>query len=1142
MKTNIVTEIKNIGKWLLYYKNCLADADRKEIKVASDSLLVQSYNLCEVPKQHAQYLWKISQADKTTVSVPVDISPCLYMYEYEHGKTKDKTLKAVHPFWIPATMTKDGKLEPAGVPFFVRDYLEPNPPGYYKISTIKKVDDSLPRFDFTTTDWKKYWHECEMFFKAITNKDFETFNLKIERKIHILKGETRNTSFHVLKLYNNIQDSGIQHILINKLLKIESVDDTNPPSPIDCVFNINHVGQMNEEFPLSVSQRQAIRAYTNSRKGEIIAINGPPGTGKTTLLQSVIANSVVRSVALNKPPELIMACSTNNQAITNILKSLALKSTSHLTNHWLPEVQSLGLYFTKNLDSDYQICTSEFGDGFILDYENTDPLPKKQYFLEMYARHFDTATSIEICKDKLQLEVKSKVHDIERHLLVAKNYEESQTYLQALGYSSITELQNKINDLLPLIDDIELNIKKIQLAEKELKKAKDTQQLSDKFFSFSSAAKERRAAIFQRILLDIKLGTNIDFSDYGHLCHLINNRVIEFSNLKLAWTEKKIDLEKHLQNIKSNIFQYSDIIKSWDEKYSAKLNNLYKKTKEEYRNLNPIEDMSIRLDISYRSEAFWLAIHYREAEYLLLLQTAIKNKKLIGKERKQVAYKQKLQRIACITPVFIATFATLPRYATFYEDHEEFRYFNLFDLLIADEAGQVSPEISIPSFSLAQKAIVVGDICQIEPVWPVIEKVDVINLQSNQLIPAKSYESELKILKDLGKLCSSGSLMKLAQNACIYSNAEQRGILLVEHRRCLDSIISYSNTYIYNNQLLPKIGDVHNIDHPLPSKGFLHINSKSKPDGSSQINLLDAKVIAKWIDEKREVLEVAYGKKIHKILSVITPYKSQVYTIKKELEAIDKMVYADLIIGTVHVIQGAEIEIVIFSTVLSTGNETKYLDNINLLNVAVSRAKHSFLVFGNMNLLDASMNNPLGNLKKWLLEKECCELSNQITFELIDVHDDTVRRINTLKHHTGTLRRAFEVAKSELIIVSPYISIVAIESDDIISMVKNTISRGVKIIVFTDSKLDVFQGKLKKNASLGRDALIQNGVILKIIDGIHNKSLIVDDDFLVEGSFNWLSAVRDEKNSFSRFETSIVLKDDQAKEPIKMAKTDLKLG
>ena len=70
-------------------------------------------------------------------------------------------------------------------------------------------------------------------------------------------------------------------------------------------------------------------------------------------------------------------------------------------------------------------------------------------------------------------------------------------------------------------------------------------------------------------------------------------------------------------------------------------------------------------------------------------------------------------------PVFISTFHSLPRYMTCSsEGNPSVPLYNTIDLLIVDESGQVSPELAVPSFSLARQAILVGDIEQIEPICP----------------------------------------------------------------------------------------------------------------------------------------------------------------------------------------------------------------------------------------------------------------------------------------------------------------------------------------------------------------------------------------------------------------------------------------
>ncbi|WP_242974090.1 AAA family ATPase [Anaerocolumna aminovalerica] len=55
-----------------------------------------------------------------------------------------------------------------------------------------------------------------------------------------------------------------------------------------------HCGQMNGEYPLSPSQREAVNHFNTINSGEILAVNGPPGTGKTTLLQTIVADMYVK--------------------------------------------------------------------------------------------------------------------------------------------------------------------------------------------------------------------------------------------------------------------------------------------------------------------------------------------------------------------------------------------------------------------------------------------------------------------------------------------------------------------------------------------------------------------------------------------------------------------------------------------------------------------------------------------------------------------------------------------------------------------------------------------------------------------------------------------------------------------------------
>ncbi|MFL0171634.1 AAA domain-containing protein, partial [Tenacibaculum maritimum] len=584
----------------------------------------------------------------------------------------------------------------------------------------------------------------------------------------------------------------------------------------------------------------------------------------------------------------------------------------------------------------------------------------------------------------------------------------------------------------------------------------------------------------------------------------------------------------------------------WNKIYSKKWIRLIKNTGEEYDNLDVLEDTAVKLDISYRNELFWLCVHYREWEYIQELKT--KNGE--SKERGEGTYVNKLRRLAKITPLFISTFHTLPKFSTYYKYPEGNKFYKeLFDLMIVDESGQVSPEVAIPSITFAKKILAVGDVYQIEPVWNVTKGVDYVNADKHNII---SNEKDFEVISDLGFTASNGNLMKLVKKSTPFSfnhnNGEiEKGAYLLEHRRCLDDIIEYSKDNVYKGSLKLMVGKEHNKEHDLPPLGYIHIDGSSeKHNGSSRKNVKEANVIVQWLINQKEKLEIAYEKPLDEIVAIVTPFSAQKIIIKQVLRRyFDKSISNKLIVGTVHALQGAERPIILFSTVHDVKDKMlffNYQGKFNMLNVALTRAKHSFIVVGNMSILNPTEGSPSGRLGAKLFTKESYALNDTFIYESeILYKPNTINRVDTLDQHREILQKCFEIAQKELIIFSPFISIKAIEEDNVISLIKEVISRGVKVTILTDKYLDRVRNKLKENSELGRLALKATKANLIEVNGIHNKTICIDDKIIVEGSFNWLSAVRDKNSSYYRKETSVILQGGKVNEDIKKIKESFKI-
>lgn len=109
----------------------------------------------------------------------------------------------------------------------------------------------------------------------------------------------------------------------------------------------------------------------------------------------------------------------------------------------------------------------------------------------------------------------------------------------------------------------------------------------------------------------------------------------------------------------------------------------------------------------------------------------------------------------------------------------------------------------------------------------------------------------------------------------------------------------------------------------------------------------------------------------------------------------------------------------------------------------------------------------------------------------------------------------------------------ALNSDGIPFMIRNGTGRGVSVSVYTDNGLNrTSDGMTKASATEGVTCLLQAGAQVFVANGIHNKTLIRDNDLIAEGSFNWFSAVRTKGAAHQREERTMVVEGRQAEKMI----------
>ncbi|MDO3695655.1 AAA domain-containing protein [Wenyingzhuangia sp. chi5] len=982
----------NEKNWLHYYKNSLIDSENLAIDINRIKNLYQektcfigngtisakhATEMLDAEERRINRLKGISKKDSSNWREITETEILIAPFYLDHlSETSSHHNKIVRPFWIPAKVNRSGQLSTSKelFPLIVRNYLAPIADvqndfifsSTEKIIHAREIAKPLAEDEETPIAWDEYWTYVNEVFKSITYRNINHYRTEEYQTVHeVMYFATSSkiaTAKSILFLYDHILDEVEDLPLLSKI--INPVNRTRKNAITDDGFlNYNHFhsGQMSNKFPLSISQRKTLLSYLTSENNAVTAVNGPPGTGKTTLLQSVVATEFVKAAIKGEDAPVILACSSNNQAVTNIIDSFINSESTleSLSKRWIPDFNGYATYLPSNSKSPKSLANINylkgnlFGhEGTLCDLENEQYLSEAEtYFFNRFKAYYEfEPESLEAVCDHLQKEIILIDDELNNGTRICSDYINSIDKINDI----IIHAKNKIEK-----DKIHiLNLKAWRNQINQLKSAaKNVDFIQQVKTVFSTDPKSPNHHDYTFKVDETLISDKKKALAFVKDCLANFNLAIQ-SNIKLNdWKQKN--------NIKGYPFVSED--QMWSFEYQ-KMNSTTKKPQYFYD----------ELDIGLRHKAFLLATHYWEARWLEATKDAVENETEKGTGEKAIS--EKWKRRAMLTPCFVATFYMAPPhfiYSQYQGENEEgkpiFEYFPLFnfiDLLVIDEAGQVTPEVSIPLFSLAKKAIVVGDLQQIEPIWSIPPKIDQGNLANQNII---THYEQTEVLKDLGFLASNGSIMKMAQNACEFKTllptGNQPGMVLLEHRRCNDEIIGFCNELAYGGILKPMKG-VASEAQLFPSMLAYHIEGISERKYNSRYNLNEVNAIIKWLRQNEDAIQEAYNvNSIEKVLGIITPFASQKNELSKALIEAGYNIN-DLKLGTVHALQGAERNIVLFSSVYSHIDEGTLFfdkdDKPNMLNVAVSRAKDSFILFGDTRVFDETKQTPSGVLKKHL--------------------------------------------------------------------------------------------------------------------------------------------------------------------------------
>ena len=280
-----------------------------------------------------------------------------------------------------------------------------------------------------------------------------------------------------------------------------------------------------------------------------------------------------------------------------------------------------------------------------------------------------------------------------------------------------------------------------------------------------------------------------------------------------------------------------------------------------------------------------------------------------------------------------------------------------FDVAIVDEATQIlEPQLLGILCAKGEngkegvgKFILIGDHKQLPAV--VLQ-----NTEQSEVYDEALSAVGLKNLKD-------SLFERLYRTARQHTDAHRTYDMLCRQGRMHPEVALFANQAFYEGRLLP-VGLPHQLEDSGNINRLSFYPSRPEPMGSSaKTNHSEAKIAARLAATVYKEHSEAFD--ASRTLGIITPYRSQIALIKKEIEVLGISELNQILIDTVERFQGSERDVIIYSFCVNYPYQLKFLSNLTeedgilidrKLNVALTRARKQMLLTGVPTLLE---RNPL---------------------------------------------------------------------------------------------------------------------------------------------------------------------------------------
>ena len=793
-------------------------------------------------------------------------------------------------------------------------------------------------------------------------------------------------------------------------------------------------GRWPSKFNLSFMQQIAVNIAKENPK-DIFSVNGPPGTGKTTLLKDIIANNIVERAAkfcesnhvndifkkvvgrdgtsfyYTIPSDIavygMLVLSSNNKAVENITLELpnisSVKAGTNGSTLFNPEFsdQQVDLSCFAQDEKYKYVKSSEVYFTFL-----ADRLAESNTQWGLISARLGKKSNINTFMPALNV-LSSDMSSIMRMPSAQDAFESAKRQFQAqyklvktlFAYvttyeentQSIQELKLKINQLQEEVVSIDEQLSKYDTLNDDLMQLIEHKNcIESKLIEYNG----------KRSIFD-KLWHATNWSILKAMGNPTLLSVIEEETTKLQTVKDQLTALHQLVNERESILNRKDgllaAIKDIDgtiqkaEKTQQEILGTIKSSgKDTIHCFDDIESKLMSSDEN-RAEAhtafLYVCNYLNECRERLLydalqLQKAVvmsdafrKNMQLLSQYWGSLSDRKKLQKnfdldmifpallnsLMIAVPVISSTFAAVERFLVNCKSESS------LGTIIIDEAGQASPHMLVGALFRAQKAIVVGDPKQIEPVQTV-QDLFVERIGGEGIGKYRSKELSVQSLAD-------------AQNpfAGIIRNLDGSeswvGCPLVIHRRCKDPMFTVANELSYGGFMINKTIDFDDPIDPCKESCWITYDASNIEYSTGKDRYIQVQgQIAFELIQKLRARNAEF-----KDIFIITPFTSVTHGFKTYMQSIsddivnwtdkdNKSGWLKDNIGTVHTFQGKEAKIVIYMLGCQsdgTANGAIKWVNANNVNVAFTRAKEYIYVIGDATKW-AELNKNLAFAQRYL--------------------------------------------------------------------------------------------------------------------------------------------------------------------------------